>query len=179
MKRLFSLRESGQLDNAYDMEGNKSPDIGEALIRSSVFEKAQQFFRLHGAINLDTPLLVPSTTMRSYQDKNIVNLVDEAGTIVMLPFNHTLPFARYIAQNKITNLRRYSLAKVYRKGKTRCQPREIFECDFDIGRWKGLLLCVHLLLCNSIFFITSPYSLCCYTRNSFLHFPKLDLPRCV
>lgn len=36
-------------------------------------------------------------------------MLDERGNILSLPFDLTMPFARFIAHNGITNLRRYSV----------------------------------------------------------------------
>lgn len=74
----------------------------------------------------------------------------------MLPYDLTLPFARYAAHKDIVSLKRYNVARVYRcaecflfvrvpvycfshltdrhysKNPAGGQPRELFECDFDI-----------------------------------------------
>jgi len=64
MKRLFSVRvDNCQLDHGYDVNRNKPPTVSDALIRQSVFEKARNLFKLHGAVMLDTPLLSPSATL--------------------------------------------------------------------------------------------------------------------
>lgn len=47
--------------------------------------------------------------------------------------NFRVPFARYIAWNGITFLRRYSIERVYREKKVfGFLPRELYECAFDI-----------------------------------------------
>lgn len=44
-----------------------------------------------------------------------------------------VPFARYVAWNGITLLRRYSVERVYREKKVfGFHPRELYECAFDI-----------------------------------------------
>jgi translation initiation factor 2-alpha kinase 4 len=85
--------------------------------------------------------------------------MDDSGSVLMLPYDLTLPFARYAAHKDIVSLKRYNVARVYRYGArllfscpslpflTRAcssamtlhsknpaggQPRELFECDFDI-----------------------------------------------
>ena len=56
-----------------------------------------------------------------------------SGLVLALPFDLTLPFARYIAHNNIPQLKRYDIAKVYRKNPVGSgHPRELYECDFDI-----------------------------------------------
>lgn len=44
---------------------------------------------------------------------NIVTLMDDTAKLFTLPFDLTIPFARYIARNRIYNLRRYNINKTY------------------------------------------------------------------
>ena len=51
-------------------------------------------------------------------------------------YDLTVPFARYVAQNAITNIKRYHIAKVYRRDQpqmTRGRFREFYQCDIDIA----------------------------------------------
>lgn len=44
---------------------------------------------------------------------------------------HQVPFARYLAMNKLTNIKRYHIAKVYRRDNpamTRGRYREFYQC---------------------------------------------------
>ena len=53
-----------------------------------------------------------------------------------LRYDLTVPFARYVAQNKISSMKRYHIAKVYRRDNpkmTRGRYREFYQCDFDIA----------------------------------------------
>ncbi|NXR05691.1 SYHC protein, partial [Semnornis frantzii] len=54
-----------------------------------------------------------------------------------------VPFARYLAMNKVTNMKRYQVAKVYRRDNpatTRGRYREFYQCDFDIaGRFDPMI----------------------------------------
>ena len=48
----------------------------------------------------------------------------------------TVPFARYVASNKIQNIKRYHIAKVYRRDQpymSKGRYREFYQCDFDIA----------------------------------------------
>lgn len=50
-------------------------------------------------------------------------------SLTLLPFQ--VPFARYLAMNKITNIKRYHIAKVYRRDNpamTRGRYREFYQC---------------------------------------------------
>ena len=49
-----------------------------------------------------------------------------------LRYDLTVPFARYLATKKLTSMRRYHIAKVYRRDNpARGRYREFFQCDFD------------------------------------------------
>ena len=53
-----------------------------------------------------------------------------------LRYDLTVPFARYVAQNKISTMKRYHIGKVYRRDNpkmTRGRYREFYQCDFDIA----------------------------------------------
>jgi histidyl-tRNA synthetase len=53
-----------------------------------------------------------------------------------LRYDLTVPFARYIVQNKISALKRYHIGKVYRLDSPRMMRgryREFYQCDFDIA----------------------------------------------
>lgn len=48
----------------------------------------------------------------------------------------TVPFARFLAQNSIQSIKRYHIAKVYRRDQpamTKGRMREFYQCDFDIA----------------------------------------------
>lgn len=47
--------------------------------------------------------------------KLIYDLEDQGGEILSLRYDLTVPFARYVAQNKISNISRYHIARVYRR----------------------------------------------------------------
>lgn len=61
----------------------------------------------------------------------IYDLADQGGEILSLRYDLTVPFARYLAMNKITNIKRYQIAKVYRRDNpamTRGRYREFYQC---------------------------------------------------
>nr|XP_005900267.1 PREDICTED: histidine--tRNA ligase, cytoplasmic isoform X3 [Bos mutus] len=68
--------------------------------------------------------------------KLIYDLKDQGGELLSLRYDLTVPFARYLAMNKLTNIKRYHIAKVYRRDNpamTRGRYREFYQCDFDIA----------------------------------------------
>ncbi|KGL97814.1 Histidine--tRNA ligase, cytoplasmic, partial [Charadrius vociferus] len=86
-----------------------------------------------------SPLVYPQETlMGKYGEeaKLIYELQDQGGELLALRYDLTVPFARYLAMNKITNIKRYHIAKVYRRDNpamTRGRYREFYQCDFDIA----------------------------------------------
>ena len=51
-------------------------------------------------------------------------------------YDLTVPFARYVALNGVANIKRYHIAKVYRRDNpqmNRGRFREFYQCDFDIA----------------------------------------------
>uniref|UniRef100_A0A8D2NIR9 histidine--tRNA ligase n=1 Tax=Zonotrichia albicollis TaxID=44394 RepID=A0A8D2NIR9_ZONAL len=63
--------------------------------------------------------------------KLIYDLKDQGGELLSLRYDLTVPFARYLAMNKITNIKRYHIAKVYRRDNpamTRGRYREFYQC---------------------------------------------------
>jgi len=70
-----------------------------------------------------------------------------------LRYDLTVPFARYLVQNKIVSMKRYHIGKVYRRDNpkmTRGRYREFYQCDFDIaGKFDSMIPdaeCVKILV---------------------------------
>ena len=63
--------------------------------------------------------------------KLIYDLADQGGEILSLRYDLTVPFARYLAMGKVSNIKRYHIAKVYRRDNpamTRGRYREFLQC---------------------------------------------------
>lgn len=59
-------------------------------------------------------------------------LLDDTGALLQLPHDLVLPFARVVARNKITHLKRFNFSRTYRKHIVGAKPREFYEGAFDI-----------------------------------------------
>lgn len=111
----------------------------QMAIREIAFNKIVSVFKRHGAVSIDTPVFeLRETLMGKYGEdsKLIYDLADQGGELLSLRYDLTVPFARYVAVNGITNIKRYHIAKVYRRDQpqmTRGRFREFFQCDFDIA----------------------------------------------
>ena len=58
----------------------------------------------------------------------------QGGELCSLRYDLTVPFARYCAMNGITSIKRYQIAKVYRRDNpSHGRYREFYQCDFDIA----------------------------------------------
>uniref|UniRef100_A0A674JZ63 Class II Histidinyl-tRNA synthetase (HisRS)-like catalytic core domain-containing protein n=1 Tax=Terrapene triunguis TaxID=2587831 RepID=A0A674JZ63_9SAUR len=108
-------------------------------IREKVFDIIISTFKRHGAEVIDTPVFELKETLTGKygeDSKLIYDLKDQGGELLSLRYDLTVPFARYLAMNKITNIKRYHIAKVYRRDNpamTRGRYREFYQCDFDIA----------------------------------------------
>lgn len=125
---LFSQRPDKLKDFTYDFN---VPNFNST--NSMVFNKLLQLiigiFKNHCAVECSCPLLMPKSF---FEKEKTCNLLDSEGTVVELPFDLTLPFARWISRNNIINIKRWSYGKVFRRSIAGGQPRFVDEIDFDI-----------------------------------------------
>src|SRR5436190_1234280 len=109
-------------------------------IRESIFSTIISVFKRHGAVTIDTPVFELKEILAGKygeDSKLIYDLADQGGEICSLRYDLTVPFARWLAMNReIQNLKRYHIAKVYRRDQpamTKGRMREFYQCDFDIA----------------------------------------------
>ncbi|XP_070197733.1 histidine--tRNA ligase-like isoform X2 [Littorina saxatilis] len=120
-------------------KGTRDYNPHQMAIREGVFGKIIRCFKRHGAETIDTPVFELKETLTGKygeDSKLIYDLKDQGGEICSLRYDLTVPFARYLAMNKVTNIKRYHIAKVYRRDNpamTRGRYREFYQCDFDIA----------------------------------------------
>ena len=110
------------------------------VIRDKIFSTITDVFKRHGGVTIDTPVFELREILAGKygeDSKLIYDLADQGGEICSLRYDLTVPFARYLAMNKdITNIKRYHIAKVYRRDQpamTKGRMREFYQCDFDIA----------------------------------------------
>merc|ERR1719174_3380775 len=108
-------------------------------IRQMAFTIIRRVFTSHGAVEIDTPVMELKeilTGKYGEDSKLIYDLANQGGESLALRYDLTVPFARYCAMNKISNIKRYHIAKVYRRDNPSIQRgrlREFYQCDFDIA----------------------------------------------
>ena len=75
--------------------------------------------------------------------KLIYDLADQGGELCSLRYDLTVPFARWLAMTSTQSIKRYHIAKVYRRDQpamTKGRMREFYQCDFDIaGAYDAML----------------------------------------
>lgn len=120
-------------------KGTRDYSPEQMALRLSVLNKIISVFKKHGAETIDTPVfeLKEVLTGKYGEDSKLIyDLKDQGGEILSLRYDLTVPFARYLAMNKITNIKRYHIAKVYRRDNpsmSKGRFREFYQCDFDIA----------------------------------------------
>ncbi|KAI0425687.1 hypothetical protein F5Y09DRAFT_334773 [Xylaria sp. FL1042] len=108
-------------------------------IRDRIFRAAEDAFSRHGGVALDTPVFeLKSILAGKYGEdsKLIYELADQGGEDLALRYDLTVPFARWLAMTSTTQIKRYHIAKVYRRDQpaiARGRMREFYQCDFDIA----------------------------------------------
>jgi histidyl-tRNA synthetase len=68
--------------------------------------------------------------------KLIYELADQGGEATALRYDLTVPFARYMAQNGLQHLKRFSIGPVFRRDQpaiAKGRYRQFYQCDFDIA----------------------------------------------
>uniref|UniRef100_A0A3B5RE05 non-specific serine/threonine protein kinase n=1 Tax=Xiphophorus maculatus TaxID=8083 RepID=A0A3B5RE05_XIPMA len=131
--QLFSQNTTPVMDYAYDMDMHKGNfNFSISKLQQHVYESITRIFKKHGAVRLHTPMLLPRNR-KLYDSSELACFMDHSGMLVTLPHDLHMAFARFVARNNITQLKRYCIERVFRPRKLdRAHPREILECTFDI-----------------------------------------------
>ncbi|KAH3668188.1 hypothetical protein OGAPHI_001942 [Ogataea philodendri] len=120
-------------------KGTKDWADKDMIIREAIFSKLTSLFKSHGGVTIDTPVFELREILAGKygeDSKLIYNLEDQGGELTSLRYDLTVPFARYVAMNGIANIKRYHIAKVYRRDQpamTKGRMREFYQCDFDVA----------------------------------------------
>ena len=127
-------------------KGTRDSDPYQMSIKSKCMDKIKAIFKIHGAIEIDTPVFeLKETLMGKYgeESKLIYDLDDQGGELLSLRYDLTVPLARYMALNNLASIKRYHIAKVYRREAihmTKGRYRELYQCDYDIaGKYDSYL----------------------------------------
>ncbi|KAF8625130.1 hypothetical protein AX15_005537 [Amanita polypyramis BW_CC] len=128
----------------YDYEAD-APE--HAALNDIVNERLSTIFRLHGAIDMEPPLLMPVTD--SEDIKNHATFIDSHGDVVMLPNNILVPFARLAARGSTKRIKRFHIANVYRPNQLTGHPKLSKAAVFDIitqdFKWGPIAACSEII----------------------------------
>uniref|UniRef100_A0A4W4E1H0 Protein kinase domain-containing protein n=1 Tax=Electrophorus electricus TaxID=8005 RepID=A0A4W4E1H0_ELEEL len=133
VNQLFSQNTSPVMEYTYDIDIHKgSFNFNITKLHQYVYETITRVFKKHGAVRLQTPLLLPRTK-NLYEGCELACFMDHSGMLVTLPYDLRVSFARFVAKNNISHVKRYIIERVFRPRKLdRAHPRELLECAFDI-----------------------------------------------
>ncbi|KAF2003366.1 histidyl-tRNA synthetase mitochondrial precursor [Amniculicola lignicola CBS 123094] len=118
----------------------------DVVLREQIFSTLTKVFKRHGGVTIDTPVFELKDTLTGKygeDSKLIYDLANQGGEICSLRYDLTVPFARFLAQNSVQSIKRYHVAKVYRRDQpamTKGRMREFYQCDFDIAGQYDLML---------------------------------------
>jgi histidyl-tRNA synthetase len=126
---LFNKEVSSVLDEVLEQrnEERRKPKCAKGTrdmtplqmaIRERAFNIIKGVFKKHGAVEIDTPVFeLKETLMGKYgeESKLIYDLEDQGGELLSLRYDLTVPFARYVALNNLPSIKRFHIAKVYRR----------------------------------------------------------------
>lgn len=109
-------------------------------VREACFNTIRSVFKRHGAVEIDTPVFeLKETLLGKYGEeggKLIYDLADQGGELLSLRYDLTVPFARYLALHGVEAMKRYHIAKVYRRDNPQISKgryREFYQCDYDVA----------------------------------------------
>ena len=127
-------------------KGTRDMLPAQMAIRERAFNIIKSVFKKHGAVEIDTPVFeLKETLMGKYgeESKLIYDLEDQGGELLSLRYDLTVPFARYVALHNFPSIKRFHIAKVYRRDNPQMNKgrfREFYQCDFDIAGTYGLMI---------------------------------------
>ena len=134
MRVLFNQSNKEYKDLAYD-PGRSHCTPADVLLQLQVKERLTAIFRRHGAVEIDRTALFPRSRFYS---GNVVELLDPTGTLLQLPFDLTLPYARALAKEEPAAPKTFTFGTVYRENPAGGQPFHHAEVDFDIVSFDSL-----------------------------------------
>ncbi|KAI4663678.1 uncharacterized protein J4E78_004094 [Alternaria triticimaculans] len=132
MAALFSQKPDTQAkDHAWDLSATTQKiKANDVLLQNLVRDRLAMVFRSHGAVEIQRQVLLPWSD--HYADTKVVKLFDPSGTLVQLPYDLTLPYARSIGRGGAFLEKTFTIGHVYRDDYTGSAPRSNGEADFDI-----------------------------------------------
>lgn len=154
IRLLFEQDDSYVDDFVFDFEDIDSPSPFAAVqkndsqsllkdfttntfVLDQVKMKLEQLLRTKGYVNFVTPTLMPKYSASKYYGKqqleDVVMLMDKNSSILTLPYDLRLPFARTIARTNINYFNRFAIERIFRQRQILgYHPDQLWECCVDI-----------------------------------------------
>ncbi|KAG6834919.1 hypothetical protein H0H93_006386 [Arthromyces matolae] len=127
LNSLFSQPPRPSRGFIYDLEA----DLPEhSALNENVHNRLATIFRLHGAVDMEPPLLMPSMGIEDQTDKPA--FLDKSGDIVTLSSNLLDPFARLAARGSISRIKRFHISNIYETNPVAGHPKVEKAAVFDI-----------------------------------------------
>lgn len=129
------------------LKGTREFGPKEMSKRNVVMEKIKEIFSRYGYDPIETPILNPAETILGKYgeegDRLTYNFEDNGKRRLALPYDLTVPFARYFAANwqeLPLPFKRYQIQRVWRGEKpTKGRLREFYQCDIDVIGTESLI----------------------------------------
>ena len=120
-------------------KGTRDSDPYKETLRSEVLRECERVFELYGGKRMDTPTFeLYDMLMEKYQNDEtekeifVLESKKENSEKCALRYDLTVPFSRYVKMNRIKNMKRYQIGKVFRRDKpSPGRYREFMQCDYD------------------------------------------------
>jgi histidyl-tRNA synthetase len=123
-------------------------------------KEIENIFIKYGGKFLDTPTFErKDILMGKYGEEAETKLIYElkqdenGGELLALKYDQTVPFIRFLTQNKIEKIKRYSISKVFRRDNPNINQgryREFYQADFDIVGESNTNMYSEILIFNMI-----------------------------
>lgn len=103
-------------------------------LRERIFNTIRSVFKRHGGVEIETPVFELKETLTGKygeDSKLIYDLADQGGELLALRYDLTVPFARFMAMHNPGNIKRFHMARVYRRDNpqmARGRFREFYQC---------------------------------------------------
>ncbi|KAI7831059.1 hypothetical protein BX661DRAFT_170235 [Kickxella alabastrina] len=131
MDSLFAHQTDKLIDATFDYRSNDmQTEQLNAVFLDRIRELMTRVFRIHAAVELSTPALTPRTELLDMYQKPALYL-DPKGNVVQLPYDQTVPFARYVARTKMTEIKRYCFDRYFVANAAGGQPVSHSAASFD------------------------------------------------
>lgn len=133
--------------------GTRDFDSDEVCLIEFLISKIKNIFTKYDAVPIETPIIERFETVENLYGSDFNKLVytlndpinnEDNPDKLLLRYDLTVSFARYIATKGLISFKAYRIGKVYRRDKPHIKKgryREFYQCDFDIvGTDNGQML---------------------------------------